>query len=352
MRTPYRVIQWATGTTGQAAIRTITERTDLEIVGARVYDSAKVGADVGETAGIGPIGVSGASDESDMLALDTDCVLWFGQVPMTPDGGVDELCRILSSGKNVVSIVHALLAAPDSLPPEMRDPIESACAEGASSLHFTGIDPGFANEVLALTLTSLCGHVDRVTVRELLDYREYSNATIVFDLMGFGKPPEEPTIFIDAMAPFFGASLNLVAQGLGIALDDIRPAHETRVTDRDVEIAAGKISSGTVGAMRFSYTGYVEGEPRVSIEHITRLAPDMAPDWPAGKGYEILIEGDPPVKASFELGIGEDRSELSDAVQAAAMRAVNSIPLVCAAPPGLRTVLELPMVTARNSSPT
>lgn len=347
----YRVIQWATGVTGQYAVRSIADKPHLELVGARVYDAAKVGRDAGELAGLDPLGVYATDNEEELLATKADCVLWMGQVPTAEDGGVTELCRILASGKNVITIVHAFLLAPSTLPIEMREAIDKACAVGNSSLHFTGIDPGFANEVLGLTLSGICGRIDRISLLEVLNHEEYANADIVFNLMGFGLRPNDPCHFLEAMKPYFGASLQLVAEGLGAKIEDIQARREVWITPDSLDIAAGRIEAGTVGAVRYSYTAIINGEPRLSVEHVTRTRADQAPEWPQGRGYEITIEGEPRLHVTFELGGSDGRSELVDSVMAAALRAVNSIPAVCDAAPGLQTFLDLPMVTGLHTLP-
>jgi len=352
---PYRIIQFATGVCGRSAVQSIVDNPELELVGARVYDPKKVGRDVGELCGTRRLGIAATDDEDKLLALDADCVLWMGEAswmgePAAAEQGIRDLCRILASGKNVITIVHAPFVHPGTLPKEVRDALEKACAEGAASLHMSGIDPGFASEVLSLTASSLCKRIDELKVQEILDYSQYDNPQIMFEVMGFGKPPGSPSAFNGgSMLAAYAGSLNLVAEGLGVEIDEIRPELDVQVAKEDFDILAGHIEAGTVSAVRFSFHAYVAGKPRIIVEHVTRLDANQAPDWPQGHGYSVTLKGEPSMRLNFEMGFEEGRSELDDSVLSAAMHAVNSIPAVCAAEPGIRTFLELPIITGRHT---
>jgi hypothetical protein len=139
-----RTIQWATGSVGRHAVAAVNEHPDLELVGALVYSDAKVGRDVGDICGIGPIGVRATTDPAEIVALDADCVLYMPQGEMNPMGALDDICRLLASGKNVVSTAVTGLIYPRSLGEKVVQRLESACADGQSSLHATGIEPGWA----------------------------------------------------------------------------------------------------------------------------------------------------------------------------------------------------------------
>src|SRR5262245_15080080 len=101
----YRLVQWSTGNVGHHALRTIGERPDRELVGLRVYDPAKVGRDAGELLGVGPIGIAATDDTDEILALEADCVCYsaLGSTLESAENALDDICRILASGKNVVS---------------------------------------------------------------------------------------------------------------------------------------------------------------------------------------------------------------------------------------------------------
>jgi len=351
----YRIIQWGTGQVGKIAVRAIAEHPELELVGARVYDPAKVGLDAGAICGTRNLGVRATDREEELLARDADCVLWMGAATMFGPGGsmeqgVDELCRILASGKNVISIVHAYFIHPASLPGSVRDPVEKACQEAGVSFHVCGIDPGFNAEVLALTLTGLCRRVDRLRAYEILDYASYKSPQIIFDVMAFGKSADTPTpLGSEVMIAGYGASLRIVGQALGVRVDDVRFVREVELARQSFDVAAGRIEKGTVAAIRYAFEGYVAGQPRISIEHVTRLNADQAPQWPQGHGYLIEIEGEPPMRMDLRLGEAKGRDPFYDSHVATAMHAVHSVPAVCEARPGIATFLDLPRLWGHHS---
>lgn len=352
----YKVIQWATGATGKEAIRSIVSNSELELVGVRVYDSSKVGKDAGEIASIGPIGVTATDDEEKLLALDADCILWTGAATIFAPGAdmgdeTRHVCRLLESGKNLVSIVHAHYGHPASAPREMIEPVESACQKAGTSLLATGIDPGFVSEVLALTLTGISQRISSIKIQELLDYSKYANPQIIYEVMAFGRAPnpELQNGFLKAMAGAFGPSIRLIADELCVTVDQIQPYIEVKTAEKDFQIAAGPVKKGTVSAMRFGFNGLVDGKPFVIVEHITRLDKSDVPEWEQGEGYTIEIKGEPSISVNLRLGM-EGRNELTDSVLSAAMHAVNAIPAVCQAQPGIRTITELPRIAGRHTT--
>jgi hypothetical protein len=344
-----RVVQWATGNVGAQAVRAVHEHPDLELVGALVYSDDKAGRDLGEICGIGPIGVTTTTDTDAIVALDADCVLYMPQGEMNPTGALDDICRLLASGKNVVSTAVTGFIYPKSLGRQVVERLETACAEGATSFHATGIEPGWASEVLPLTMSVLFERIDSLVVQELLDYSSYGSADMLFDIMGFGKQPDEPVPMADASLAgvTFRAPLILLADGLGATIDDFVYRREVAVADDAFEVAAGRVGAGCVSAQRFSYTAIVGGRPALTIEHITRLGESQAPAWPTGRGWKVTVEGRPSMVLESKIAVhGEDENE--QGCLGTAMHAVHAIAPVCAAAPGIRTFLDLPMLTGRH----
>src|SRR5512143_3663222 len=154
----YRVIQWSTGNVGMFALRCIIDHPDLELAGLWVHSSAKAGVDAGTLCGAPAVGVRASNDVDAILALDADCVCYTATADLRPFEAVQDICRILASGKNVVSSSVVPLVHPPSFVPSLRDQLAEACQQGGTSFFTSGIDPGFANDLLPLTVTGLCGH--------------------------------------------------------------------------------------------------------------------------------------------------------------------------------------------------
>jgi hypothetical protein len=344
-----RVVQWATGNVGLHAVRAVHEHPELELVGAFVYSAAKAGRDVGEIAGVGPVGVTATSDRDEILALDADCVLYMAQGEMNPAGALDDICQLLASGKNVVSTAVTAFIYPPSLEASIAARLTQACAAGGTSFHATGIEPGWAAEVLPLTMSALFERIDTLLVQELLDYSTYDSADMLFDIMGFGKAPDAPVpLAVPELAgSVFRAPLLLVADGLGATVDGFTYDRQVAVADAAFDIKAGRIEAGTVSAQRFSATAVVGGVPALTVEHITRVGTGQAPDWPVGRGWKVTVEGSPSMVLEAKIAIhGEDEND--QGCLGTAMHAVHAIEPVCAAAPGIRTFLDLPLLTGRH----
>jgi 2,4-diaminopentanoate dehydrogenase len=344
-----RTIQWATGSVGRHAVAAVHEHPDLELVGALVYSDAKAGRDVGDICGIGDIGLVATNNADEISAVEADCVLYMPQGEMNPTGALDDICRLLASGKNVVSTAVTGLIYPRSLGDKVVQRLEAACAEGQTSFHATGIEPGWAAEVLPLTMSGMFQRIDTLLVQELMDYTTYDSADMLFDIMGFGKRPDEPVPMADAALAgvTFRAPLMLVADGLGATIDDFVYHREVAVASEPFDIKAGRIEAGTVSAQRFGYTAVIEGRPALTVEHITRLGDEQALDWPSGRGWKVTVEGRPSMVLDSQIAThGED--ETDQGCLGTAMHAVHAIAPVCAAAPGIRTFLDLPMITGRG----
>ena len=185
-----RVVQWATGAVGRHALAATIDHPELDVVGVLVYSDDKAGRDAGDLCGAAPIGVVATKNRDDILALDADCVLYMPQGEMNPMGALDDICALLASGKNVISTAVTALIYPASMGRKVVDRLEQACAQGGTSFHGTGIEPGWASEVLPLTMSGLFRRIDSLVVQELLDYSTYASTDMLFDIMGFGRPPD------------------------------------------------------------------------------------------------------------------------------------------------------------------
>jgi 4-hydroxy-tetrahydrodipicolinate reductase len=260
---------------------------------------------------------------------------------------------MLASGKNVVTSSFVPLIYPWPVVPSFAEQLQRACEEGGTSFYCSGIDPGFSPDALPITLSSLCERIDRIRAQEIFNYATYDQPETLFEVMGFGKPPGTPVPLLmpGALSMAWGASVQMVAKALAIELDGIEQRHEVEVAPEDFEISCGLIRRGTVAALRFEVMGMVGGEPRIVVEHVTRLRDDLAPHWPQGVGpgtYRVTIEGMPSLRCDLQVGF-QSADHNIDGCVATAMRLVNAIPLVCAATPGLKTWLDLPLTPARHA---
>src|SRR5262245_54385785 len=345
-----RVIQWSTGNVGRLTLRAILGHPELELAGVWVHGEKKAGRDAGELCGIGRVGVAATRDEAALLALPAECVVYTATADLRPNEAIQDVCRTLRAGRNVVTSSLVSLVHPDGLGPDVRRTLDEACRAGGVSFFASGIDPGFANDVLPLVLSGLCERWTEIRIREIVNYATYDQPEVLFETMGFGRPMDAAPPFLRPSTLTFawGGTIRLLAQGLGLELDEVRAVAESLPAPRDLATPAGTIAKGTRAAFRFEVQGIVGGEPRLVCEHVTRMHDDLAPEWPQSSGgYEILVEGVP--RMVCRLDMEDERGDHAvGGLILTATRLVNAIPAVCAAPPGALSALDLPLVTGRG----
>ncbi|MFC8044697.1 dihydrodipicolinate reductase [Nocardia sp. NPDC057353] len=340
--TPLRVVQWATGTIGGYALRSVHAHPGLELAGVRVHSPAKVGRDAGEIAGTAPIGVAAIGTLDEVLALRPDCVLY---MPLAFDA--DEVCALLAAGSNVVTTC-GLFHHPASTEPALRERVAAACAAGGSTLHSTGSSPGFITEAVPLVLTSLQRELTGLVIDEYADLSRRDSPELLFDVMGFGRERTAVNEFLAPhMAGSFGPSLRLLGDAVGLPLDDVVAHAELATARGEVRIAAGTIPAGTVAAQRITVSGMRGGAELVGFRATWYCTRDLATDWRLGDtGWHVSVRGDAPMEVDIRFAVPLERmAAVSPAFTA--NRAVNVVAAVCAAEPGIRSSVELPQIIPR-----
>lgn len=342
-----KVIQWATGHVGVHALRGIIGHPELELAGLFVSSAAKTGKDAGELCGAGKTGILATNDRDALLKLDADCVSYMGATDFRLPDAIDDMCAILASGKNLVTTSFVPFIYPYGTIPAFAEQIEAACQQGRSSFFCSGIDPGFSPDALPIVLSMLSDRIDSVRAQEIFNYATYDQPETLFTVMGFGQPPDAQPILLmpGSLTLAWGPCVRMVAKALKVELDDVVQKYELALAPESFEISCGKVEKGTIAGIRFEVAGIVKGEPRIFVEHVTRLRDDIAPDWPQGNGpgtYRVTIEGMPAMKCDLDIGFNSKDHNIDGCV-ASAMRVVNAIPVVCASSPGLKTWLDLPL---------
>jgi hypothetical protein len=351
-----RVAQVGTGNAGSLTLRQLIRDDRFELVAVGVSSAEKVGEDAGGLAGLDVVtGVTAVGNLEAVIAAEPECVVYCAMGDTRPVEAANDVCTFLRAGIDVVGSAPGTLQYPwETMPDKVIEKVESSARAGNASVYITGVDPGFASDLIPLTLASTCQRVERITCYELADYATYDGAEVMFDLMGFGQPlTETPMLFLPGVLGLaWGTAIRMMASGLGITVDEIVEDWEAEPAPESYDIAAGRIEKGTIAALKFSISGLVAGHPAIVIEHVTRTRGDLRPDWArpsaGGGSYRVEIIGEP----SYMVDIVPSSSEGDHnhaAIVAACGRIVNAVPDVIAAAPGIRTTLDLPLPTGRGT---
>jgi 2,4-diaminopentanoate dehydrogenase len=354
----YRVIQWATGNTGQRALREVVRHPGLDLVGVRVYDAAKDGVDAGELCGEGTTGVLATTDRDAVLKLDADCCIYMpratgrGQTRagLTEDELVEDVVALLGSGTNIVTTTSDLFARGARLSSENRARVLEACANGNASVWASGSDPGFITETLPMALLSIQRHVELIEIEEFGDLSHRPSAHMVMEQMRFGKPLAEfdPERRKNHLFGEYQPPLTVLADAAGFEIDEWTAEGGVAAAKEDVAIVAGEIKAGTAAAQRVVINGRSHGVDRIRFTQYGFVAMDVEPDWGLQPtGWRIRIHGDAPFDMSLPFPVPLD--DLASYVPAFnANGPVNAIPYVCGAPPGILTTEDLPHILPRG----
>jgi hypothetical protein len=343
---PIRVVQWTTGNVGKQSAIAITRNPGLELVGCYAWSPDKVGRDVGELCGVDPLGVTATDDVDALLALHPDCVVY---TPMWPS--TDELVRILGAGVNVVTtaaFINGRRLGPD------RQRLVEACERGGSSLFGTGISPGFV-ELLSIVVAGICDRIDKITVNEAAYTMGYDSPATE-KAAGFGRPIDDPDLqkMTAAGTAVFGEAVAMVADALGVELDDVTCESEHAAATEDLDLGSWRIAAGCVAGVAASWQGRVGGRTVVELNVRWKKAPTLEPDWKIEDGHVIEVQGRPTVRATLQFAPPPDfeARSLADFMVLGhimtAMPAINAIPAVVAAPPGIVSYPDLPLLLPRG----
>ena len=349
-----RTVVWGTGNVGRAAIRAVDAHPGLALAAVLVHDPAKVGRDAGELADVGrTLGVAATDDVAAVLASRPDAVVYAASGDIRPDDALADVVAALQVGAVVVTPALYALYDPRSAPPEVLDPVQSAAAEGGGALFVSGIDPGWGNDVLPLLATGLASTITQIRCQEIFDYTTYDQPDSVRYLIGMGQPMdyEPPMVAPTVPTMVWGGQVRLMARALGVELDEIRETLLRRPLEAMVTTESmGEFEAGTQGALRFEVQGIVDGEPVIVVEHITRIHPSCAPDWPVppdgGAGaHKVIVEGRPRIEINVEA-TDEGGNRAAGGNATAVGRLVNAIGWLHEAGPGVYDALDVPLLPA------
>ena len=345
-----RVIQFSTGNVGRHSLRAIIGRPDLELVGVHAASAEKIGRDAAQLCGLdAPTGIIATDDIDALVDLGADCVVYTAQGETRPMEAIGQMAKFLAAGTNVVGTSMVWLVTPRHAEDWLRVPLEQACAAGNTSLYVNGIDPGFSGDTLVHSAVSLTTRVSSITVQEVFDYGNYDDAEFTGAAMGFGMTEDQdpPMLFLPGVImSMWGGQVRTLADNLDIKLDEVRQRSERWFTPKRIDCTMMTVEPGGMAAVRFATEGVRDGEPVITLEHVTRLTSAAAPDWefpPQGHTgvHRVVVEGEPRVEINTHVSHPVLDSTDAGCI-ATAGRAVNAIDWVCRAPKGLIAVEDIP----------
>jgi 2,4-diaminopentanoate dehydrogenase len=350
----HRVIQWATGNTGQRALREVIRHPQLDLAGVLVYDAKKNGVDAGALCGEPPTGIAATTDRTAILAVGADCAIYMpratgrGQTRagLSEDELVEDVVALLQAGTNIVTTCSDLFARGVRLSDRNRTRVLEACQKGNASVWASGSDPGFITETLPMALLSVQRRVDLIEIEEFGDLSRRPSAHMVMEQMRFGKPLSEfdPDRRKNHLFGEYQPPLSVLADMAGFAIDEWIPEGGVAAARQDLNIVAGEIKKGTAAAQRIIIHGRSSGVDRIRFTQYGFVSRDVEPDWGLlPTGWRIRIHGDAPFDVSMPFPVPLD--DLASYVPAFnANGLVNAIPNVCAARPGILTTADLPHI--------
>ncbi|MBP1160614.1 MULTISPECIES: dihydrodipicolinate reductase [Rhodococcus] len=344
-------IVWGTGNFGRAAIRAVDAHPGLELAAVLVHDPGRSGRDAGDLGGLGrALGLQSTDDVAAVLATGPRAVVYAASGDIRSAEVVADICAALRVGAIVVTpSIYPLYDHRDDRH-ELREEIRAAIAEGTGSLFVTCVDADWTNEMVPLLLGGLGAGVDRIHCQEIVDYSGFDQPDSVRFLAGMGEPLDYLAPMIAPRMPttVWGGQVRLMARALGVELDEIRETLERRPLEASIETdAMGKFDAGGQGALRLQVQGIVGGEPRIVIEHVNRIDPTCAPDWPSppngqSAAHRVIVEGDAQIAM---IAVSAAPAGGDEAMSVG--RLVGAIDWLAGQAPGLYDALDVPLCPAR-----
>jgi 4-hydroxy-tetrahydrodipicolinate reductase len=345
-----RVFQVATGNVGSEMIKRIGRHPDLELVGLHCYSPEKVGVDAGELVGLPPVGVVATGTVEEIIAAAPDCVTFHGVFP-----DLDLYERVLEAGINVVTTADWVTGhhrdANHRHPSGLKESqvLEAACRRGGSTFYGTGMNPGLA-QILTIVHSNDVADIEHVTCTESVDVSCHHSVE-TWEAVGFGLPVDDPRLpgMVEQYTRVFEDAVRLMADCLGMELDEVRFEYEFGACTKDVDLGWYRLPKGSLGGCFIKYVGMAEGTPKVEMHLEWQMTSSTDPSWDIQACYITKIEGDPCIYSKHMIfpKPGTDFSSpaafASVGMTVTGMPALNAIRSVVNAEPGCITSADLPL---------
>jgi 4-hydroxy-tetrahydrodipicolinate reductase len=331
-----RVVQWGLGAMGSGMARLMLEKTGLKLVGAIDQRPDYLGKDLGDVLGTGKkLGVKVTDKPKDVLDADKVDLVVIATTSWTLEQ-MPDLKKIIKAGINVISIAEEL-ACPEAQSPKLAKELDKLAKKHGVSVLGTGVNPGFVLDLLVVTLSGVCHHVDRIEASRVNDLSPYGPT--VMKTQGVGTTPEG---FAAGVADGsivghvgFPESIRMISDALGLAVDQIEETRTPIISQVYRETPHVKVEAGMVAGCAHIAVGYADGVEVVKLIHPQQIHPHLEGQ---GTGDYINIYGKPEIHMA-------SGPEIAGGIATMGV-AVNMIPQVVAATPGLKSMIDLPVPAA------
>jgi 4-hydroxy-tetrahydrodipicolinate reductase len=333
---PIRVLQWGLGAMGSGMARLMLEKAGLKIVAAVDGKPDFVGKDLGEVLNVDKkLGVIVTNKPEDVLKKEEVDIVVIATTSWTKEQ-LPDLRKIIKAGVNCISIAEEM-SDPEAQNPDISKELDELAKEHGVSVLGTGVNPGYVLDLLVVMLTGGNHRVERIEASRVNDLSPYGPT--VMKTQGVGTTPEE---FRAGVADGsivghvgFPESIHMISQALGLGVDSIEESREPIVSNVYRETPHVKVEPGMVAGCAHIGIGYRGGQEVVKLIHPQQIHPHLEDQ---ATGDYINIYGKPEIHMAI-------KPEIAGGVATMGI-AVNMIPHVVAATPGLKRMIDLPVPAA------
>ncbi len=330
-----KVVIWGMGSMGSGMAKYLVDKEGVEITGAIANRASKAGTDLGEQLGLGrKLGVEITNDPAEVIKEDVDVVLHATSSFLSDI--FEQLKFIIERKVNVISIAEEM-AYPSAEDEDFAEKIDELARENGVSVLGTGINPGFVLDLLIVNLTGACAEVKSIKASRVNDLSPFGPTVMKTQGVGTTVDEFEEGVKKGSIVGHIGfkQSIEMIADRLGWELDEIIQTREPIVSKTERETPHVKVKPGMVAGCKHIAYGLKDGKEIITLEHPQQIHPGKEG---VETGDYINIKGTPDINMSIQ-------PEIPGGIGTMAV-AINMIPQIINAAPGLMTMKDLPVPSA------
>ncbi len=331
-----RVLVLGTGQMGSGIVRLVLAKQGLKFAGAYSRRVARSGLDVGRAIGLThDLGVLVGTDLVDMVERVRPQVAIQATCSRVADA-VGEIRVLVRHGVPVISIAEQM-AYPTYSSPTLAEQLHRDAREHGVAIVGTGINPGFVLDLLITTLTAVCADIRSISATRVNDLASYGPTVLASQGVGLSPAAFEAGLVKGTVVGHIGfpESIYLIAGAVGWEIERIEEQRQAIIAEVGRETPFVMVQPGQVAGCLHTAVAYQRGQPVITLSHPQQVHPQLEG---IETGDSIEIDGSPTVRLA-------GRPEIPGGEATCAL-AVNMIPRILSAPPGLHTVMDLPVPAA------